>query len=375
MTLRSLAGASTLALLTGCSNQWGGRPACGGCARPTPYVQVDVVGGVGEGLQSLTVEVTKVEVQLPAGWVTLTTQPWVFDALAVAPPSTGATLPLTGSLTALRLTFGARSRAVLADGSTVSLPSPQPVMEVPVDVPMGLEGGSVHLALVLDPGLSVHRREGGYAFFPELRATDYYAPGRIQGQVLNAAGQPLPGVVVTAQSSSTPGEPRLLRRALTGADGRYSLAQLPAGTACHAVTWIAGRGGSYAPQASAAFTPTSAAPSATADFRLTARTDTATLQGLHAPAAGTAQAGIALLGYGAVNAGGNPQFFFVGATPTLLEGGQERHAFAGLPQGGAYQVRGRRRSWDANGHVSEDWRRSPDLGVLAGVDATANLVW
>ncbi|MCC6988472.1 MAG: carboxypeptidase regulatory-like domain-containing protein, partial [Acidobacteria bacterium] len=50
------------------------------------------------------------------------------------------------------------------------------------------------------------------------------APGRVQGQVLDTTGQPLPGVSVELEA---PGAASIV--ALTAADGRYTAAAVPAG--------------------------------------------------------------------------------------------------------------------------------------------------
>lgn len=361
--LRSLV---ALPLLAGALACGGGGCGCG--EAPTSTVGLALSGGAAEGLQAFTVAVTKVEALGAAGWVEGSRKRSSVDLVALAPPASqfldSLALP-PATYTALRLTFESPASARLADGSTVSVAVPVALAAAPITFSAG-DIASVDLALILDPGRCLQARGGGYALMPALLAVDRRRSGSIAGRLTESNGQPLPGAVVSVQWFEGLGDPRIARRALTRADGTYTLDLLPFGVAQHLVSWSTAGARAFEPRATAAFTPSSAQAAFAADLVVPARPDSAAVSGTISPAASATQSDEVELTYGPVQAGSLATLFIVGAKPASVQA-SESYAFGPIPQGSTYQLRARRRTWAADGSSSVSTQFSTDLGFLTGI--------
>lgn len=352
-----------LAALLGCS---GGSCACTP-APPAGSVSLSLAGGVAEGLQGFTVAITKVEALGSGGWVEGSRARTAVDlaALGSSVQALGALSLPPGTFSALRFTFEAPASARLADGSAVAVAVPVPLAIVPVAFSVG-DLAAVDLAVLLDPGRSLQVRNGGQVLRPDLRAVDRRRAGSLSGRLTESNGQPLAGAVVSVQWFEAFGEPRILRRALTKADGAYTLDLLPYGVAQHLVSWTTAGARAFEPRATAAFTPSAAQPSFTADLVVPPRVDTAGVSGALTPVAAADQSDEVELTYGPIQAGAEATLFIVG-TRTASVQTAETYAFGPFPQGSTYQLRVRRRTWAADGAATVTSRYGDDLGFLTGI--------
>ncbi|MBK8727207.1 MAG: carboxypeptidase regulatory-like domain-containing protein [Holophagaceae bacterium] len=352
-----------LAALVGCS---GGSCGCTP-APPVGSVSLSLAGGVAEGVQAFTVAITKIEALGPGGWVEGSRVRTIADLAALGSsvqPMGGLSLP-PGNYSALRFTFEAPASARLADGSTVAVAVPVPLATVPVTFSAG-DLAAVDLAVLLDPGRSLQARNGGEVLRPNLRAVDRRRAGSLSGRLTESNGQPVAGAVVSVQWFEAFGEPRLLRRALTKADGTYTLDLLPYGVAQHLVSWTTAGVRAFEPRATAAFTPSAAQPTFTADLVVPPRIDTAAVSGALTPVAATDQADEVELTYGPIQAGTEATLFIVGTRIASVQAA-ETYAFGPFPQGSTYQLRVRRRTWAADGATTVVSRYGDDLGFLTGI--------
>ncbi len=335
-------------------------------------LSVHLVGSVGDGVQALSLAIQKVELNGPQGWVTVASPNAAFPVATLvdggsAALATGANLA-TGSYTSLRLTLGQGSTAQLVGGNALALVPVAQVFVIPFNLAIG--ANVADLTLIVDPGRSVQPRGSALVFAPELRAVDRNASGSITGKFTDSLGQPLSGALVTAQYFQAFGEPAIHRRALTRADGGYTLDLLPYGTACYAVCFPQSGGHAFDPKASAAFTPQTGSPSGTFTASFTTRLDLGSANGTVTPVTNSAQGDEVQLLYGPILAGGVVQSFIIGTSPGIQQGSKESRSFTRLPAGSTYQLRAKRRAWSADGIFIEQTRFSDDYGLLANLNFT-----
>lgn len=159
----------------------------------------------------------------------------ISETLATAHPS-------AGSYVGLRLLLGSNNSVRLADGSVHPLKVPsgqQSGIKLSLDLVIA-EGDSQDLFIDFDVAESIHIVSAGrndqYILRPVLRAIEKRASGAINGR-LTVAGQdkPLAGATIYAESRDPQGQPQIVRRAQTGADGSYQLNLLPLDAAYHVV--------------------------------------------------------------------------------------------------------------------------------------------
>jgi hypothetical protein len=270
-----------------------------------------------------------------------------------------------GSYAALRLSFEPSATLRLLDGSTATVPLPVAQATAAVSLSVG-DLVPTEAAVLLDPGRCLQVRGAARAFMPLLQAVDRRRTGAVSGRITEAGGGGIPGLVVTAQAFEAFGEPRILRRTLTRADGSYTLDLLPWGQAQHVVTWVSAGGRAFDPRATAAFTPSEANAAVTADLAVPPRLDASSVSGTLTPPATAAQADEVELTYGPVQAGSTATLFIVGARIATV-GASETYTFGPFPQGSTYQLRVRRRTFAPDGTVSTVSRYGDDLGFLTGV--------
>ncbi len=350
-----------------------GGPGPGGTVVGTQSnVSVHLVGAPSDGVQALNLAIEKVEVNGPNGWVSVASPNAAFPIATLVDGSsaalaTAASLP-PGTYTALRLALGQSSTAQLRGGNVLPLALVAPATVIPLN--LAISSNFVDLVLIVDPGRSVQPKGSALVFAPELAAVDRNASGAITGKFTDNVGQPLAGALVTAQYFQAFGEPSILRRTLTHADGTYQLDLLPYGTPCYAVCLPQVAGRVFDPQASAAFLPQAGAAAATFNASFNPRTDLGSASGTVTPVTNAFQGDEITLLFGAIPAGGVPESFIIGTSPGILVGSAETWAFASLPAGSTYQLRAARRTWATDGTYQTDRRFSEDYGFLANLNFT-----
>jgi len=336
----------------------------------TSNLLVHLVGAPGDGVQALSLAIQKVELNGPNGWVTVASPNAAFSIITLVDGSsaalaTGANLA-PGTYTSLRLTLGQGSTAQLVGGNALPLVSTAQVFVIPFV--LNINSNIADLTLIVDPGRSVQPRGSTLVFTPELIAVDRNASGSITGKFTDSVGQPLAGALVTAQYFQAFGVPAIQRRALTRADGSYTLDLLPFGIDCYAVCFPQVGSRAFNPKASAAFTPQTGSPTATFTTSFTPRTDLSSTSGTVTPVTTSTQGDEIQLFYGPILAGAVIQSFIIGTSPGVQQGGTESWAFTSLPAGSTYQLRAKRRTWSADGTFIEQTRFSDDYGFLANLN-------
>lgn len=332
---------------------------------------IHLVGGPGDGVESLSLSIQKVELNGAQGWTVIATPASAYSITTLVDGSSATLASGTSSLqpgayTALRLTMGTGSTAQLVGGNALPLLSAAPVFVIPVN--FNLTNSAVDLTLIVDPGRSVQPQGNTLLFTPEFRVVDRNLSGGIVGKFSDAAGPPISGALVTAQTFQALGEPVILRRVLTHADGSYALDLLPYGVASYAVCFPQASGKVYEPKASAAFTPQAGAAMATFNTNFITRSDLASTSGKMIPSASAAQGDEIKLLFGAIQAGATPQMFIIGTSPGIQAGSAETYGFQKLPAGSTYQIRPTRRTWSADGAFVPITKFSDDLGFLANTN-------
>lgn len=367
MRARPLAGALSACGLFASLGCGGGGCGCSEPAPSRPAVSLFLASGPAEGIQSLSIALTKVEAQGPGGWVAGSQARSAVDLVVLGSgqqPLGSLTLP-AGAYTALRLTFEASASVRFQDGSTATVAVPVTQAVAPVGLSVG-DLAATEVAVIVDPGRSLQSRAGSWAFLPVLQAVDRRRTASVAGRITESGGAPVAGLVVSSQAFESLGEPRLLRRALTRADGTYTLDLLPYGQAQHVVTWAAAGGRAFEPRATAPFTPSEAMAAVTADLVVPPRLDSASVSGSLTPLASAIQSDEVELTFGPIQAGPAPTLFIVGARLAAV-GASETYAFGPFPQGSTYQLRVRRRTFAADGTVAVVSRYGDDLGFLTGI--------
>lgn len=356
-----------------------GAAGCGGGHQPLPpstptqgLMTLRLGGGPGDGLRALRVQVAKVEVEGPAGWIVVATASKLVDLVALASGTTeilseSTAPPLSGSFARVRVSFGSNATVTLEDGREMALTPPRSVI---VEAPLTFTGPQQGLTLVLDPGRSLQPWEGALLFRPHLQALTHDQVGRVQGR-LTAGGQGLGGVVVTAQTFPQLGVPRILQRVVTGADGTYSLSLLPRGVPLHVVSQPVTPVASFDPQASASIILGDQTETWQASF--TSRSSLAAFRGAFLPPATSDQSGDVQL-LGPVQAGSEVKLFALRSVPTTLQGGAETHGMGRIP-GGSYVLRAYRTTWRGDGAMVVQGQNSVDLGLVPEFETQVDFRW
>lgn len=359
---------TALLFLVACSG--GGGDGKSNITRTASNLSVHLVGSPGDGVQALSLAIQKIELNGLQGWVTVASPNAAFSVVTLVDGSsaelaTGANLA-AGTYSSLRLTLGQGSTAQLAGGNALPLVPAAQAFVIPFN--LAISSNVADLTLIVDPGRSVQSRGSTLVFAPELRAVDRNASGAITGKFTDSLGQPLVGALVTAQYFQAFGEPAILRRALTRADGGYTLDLLPFDTACYAVCFAQVGTRAFEPRASAVFTPQTGAATATFTTGFSQRADLASTSGTVSPSAGPAQGDEIQLLFGPIQAGGVTQSFIIGTRAGIQQGSTESWAFTKLPAGSTYQLRLKRRTWSPDGTFIEQTRFSDDYGFLANLN-------
>jgi hypothetical protein len=290
-TMLGILGAGALTLFLAC----GGGDSGSGMAT----INVKLVDGPINGFSEINLNVQKVEIAGEAGWITLGTPNRTINLLSLtggvsATLANGATVP-AGHFTQMRLVLGSGNTIKLADGTVADLTTPSAMQSgikliVNFDVQPGttkdvvIDFDAAHSIQVVQTGAS-----SKYILRPTIRAVDVLATGSISGTFTDGSGAALGGSEVTAQVLDASGNPTVVRRTSTGADGSYILDLLPVGGAYYVVAQPVVGGQSFAAKASGAFTISSASPTFVYDASFVSAPATGGVNGTITPTAGTDQ--------------------------------------------------------------------------------------
>lgn len=324
--------------------------ACGGDGGGTATINVRLVDGPISGYSHIYLDIQKVEIGGEGGWITLGEPKQVFDLLSLtggvsATLVNGKTIP-AGHYTQMRLVLGSDNTIVL-DGETETVAE--------LTVPSGMQSGvkllanfdvlpgttrdvvidfvAAHSVQVVQTGASAK-----YILRPTIHVvTDFLATGSISGKLVDGGGAPLPGAEVTAQVLDGAGVPAVVRQAITGTDGSYTLDLLPAGGSYYVVSQPVVGTQAYGAKASAAIPIDSASPTAVYNASFAAVAATGTLGGTITPAATGDLA--ELLQVLPPGGSGSATFVLRGVVPVVSA--TETYGFASVPPG-SYFVRATR---------------------------------
>lgn len=327
---------------------------------------VKLVDGPLDGLKAMNVEVQKVELIDAQGSATVLASPnRVIDLLKLQgglSDTLAAVQIEAGSYQGLRLLLGANNSVQLADGSVHALTTPsaqQSGLKVAIDLTVDA-GGDHTLVVDFDVAASLQLHTAGhsnkYMLRPALRAVNAQTSGAISGHLSDAAsGQPLGGAAVFAETRDANGQPHIVRRVLSAADGSYRLDLLPLGASYLVVSQPVVDGVSYAAKVSDALALTAAASSATFDAQLSATMGSGSLEVQVSPVATDQQSDTCMLLRGDAGSA------VIVATQAASVDSAESAQWTQLPPG-AYKVQCLRRS-------SAD--SSDDAGTLSQPAAAA----
>ena len=334
---------------------------------PGPYAKIEL-------------DVQKVEIRSDAsGWLTLGTPGKVIDLLSLTGGvaetlASGASLP-AGSYGQLRLVLGPSSQVTLQDGSVQPLKVPSGMQSgVKLNVHFDVAAGTTKDVFVdfdASRSIFVHMAgmSGQYLLRPVVCAVDRVVTGSIAGKLTDAqTGAGIAGAIVMAETvDAVTGAPAVIRSALTGADGSYTLDLLPVGATYYVVSQPVSGTVSYGAQASAPLAITQAAPTAPWSAAFTPAltgsaggsvTPTATLDD-----ADTVVATQTLQAHDLV----------VRTAAATVANGVESWSLTALPAG-VYGVAIVRRTVDSTGAETEHDGVPVNVTVASGAQATVDLV-
>lgn len=311
---------------------------------------VKLVDGPLDGLKAMNVEVQKVQLIDAQGSATELAAPnRVIDLLKLQggiSDTLAAVQIAAGSYQGLRLLLGANNSVQLADGSMHPLTTPsaqQDGLKVAIDLSVDT-GGEHTLVIDFDVAASLQLHTAGhsdkYMLRPALRAVNVQTSGAISGHLSDAAsGQPLGGAAVFAETRDANGQPHIVRRVLSSADGSYRLDLLPLGASYMVVSQPIVDGVPYAAKVSDALPLNADALSATFDAQLSATKEIGSLQVQVSPMATDQQGDTCML------LRGDPGRAVIVASQAASVDSAESAQWNQLPFG-AYTVQCLRRSGD-----------------------------
>ena len=372
---RSLLAGGALAGLLACG---GSSSGSGGSGR----MNVSLVDGPTSGYQHINLDIQQVQIHGPSGWVTLSSPNQTYDLLSLtngisATLANGATLP-AGRYEQMRLILGSGNTVMLSDGSTQ-----------PLTVPSGLQSGVKLIAsfdvqagttddvfIDFDAAHSIQVVQTGasnkYILRPTVRAFDKLATGSVTGKLTDGASNPIAGAEVFAETLDASGDPTIVRGAITGSDGSYTLDLLPTGGTYLAVSQPITATASYNAQASAGFMVSSSAPTFTWNTSFTQALATGLVTGTYTSVAASNQSDmvdlIQSLPQGSTAATGS---FVVQTQMAAVAGATESYAFSAEPTGD-YTVRSTRTTLNADGSTTVSASVTGSGTVTSGGTLTVN---
>ncbi|HJU84622.1 MAG TPA: DUF4382 domain-containing protein, partial [Holophagaceae bacterium] len=292
LLLTPLIAASALGLFLGCGSSGSG----GGSGS----MNVHLVDGPINGYTAINLNIQKLEINGPDGWVTLSTPNKTVNLLSLTGGvsetlAAGVSLPV-GHYGQMRLVLGSGNTVTLSDGSTVDLTTPSGMQSgiklvVSFDVQAGttedvfIDFDAAHSIQVVQTGAS-----NKYILRPTLWAFDQVVTGSISGTLTDSvSGSALAGATVYAETLDGSGNPAIARTVVTDASGHYTLDLLPVGGTYFVVSQPLVGGAAYDAQASQGFSITSGGAVFTFNGAFTAATATGGVGGSFATAASTDQ--------------------------------------------------------------------------------------
>ena len=373
--LRGCLGMAALLALAACGGTSG---ASGG----TGTMNVRMVDAPISGYQSVFINIQRVDINGPSGWVTLSTPNQTYDLLSLtnglsATLANGATLP-AGHYGQMRLVLGSGNTVVLSDGSSHPLTTPSAMhsglkLIVSFDVQAGttddvfIDFDAAHSIQVVHAGASSQ-----YILRPTIRAFAQVATGSVSGKLTDGSSNALAGAEVYAETLDASGSPTIVRGAITASDGTYTLDLLPSGGTYFIVSQPVTATASYDAQASAGFAVTTATPTFTWNASFTQALATGTVTGTYASAAAADQSDtvdlLQTLPEGSTVTMGT---FAIHTQIAAVSGTTESYTFAQVPTGD-YSVRSTRSTVNADGSTTVS---APVLGsgtVTASGTLTVN---
>jgi hypothetical protein len=359
---------------------------CGGggtheSAPPNGSISVRMVDGPINGYTEINLNVQKVEVASDAsGWVTIGMPNRTINLLALtggvsATLADGATLA-AGHYTQMRLVLGSGNTLKLADGTVVDLTTPSGMQSgikliVNFDVLAGttrdvfIDFDAAHSIQVTQTGVSMK-----YMLRPTIRAVDLAATGSISGTLTDSAGAPLAGAEVTAQTLDLSGQPTVVRRVYTAADGHYTLDLLSTGASYYVVAQPVVGTQAYAAKASGAFAVNASTPTFTYNASFTAAATAGSVAGVITPVATTTEHDVVDL-LEDLAPGGTGSATFIVRSGVASVATTETYGFSTVPTGG-YQARATRYTTNTDGSVTTTASAPMALTVNASAATTLN---
>ena len=276
--------------------------ACGGSSSSgggSGSMNVHLVDGPISGYQNIFLNIQKVEINGPNGWVTLSTPNQTYDLLSLtnglsATLANGATLP-AGHYEQMRLVLGSGNTVVLSDGSSHPLTTPSGMQSgLKLIVSFDVQAGTTSDVFIdFDAAHSIQVNHTGtsdkYILRPTIRAFAKSATGSVSGKLVDGSNNALAGAEVYAETLDASGSPTIVRSGVTASDGTYLLDLLPTGGTYFIVSQPVTASASYNAQASAGFAITSSTPTFTWNASFTQALATGTVTGTYATAAAADQ--------------------------------------------------------------------------------------
>jgi hypothetical protein len=328
-------------------------PDAGSAPARSGALSVSLVDAPAGRYREVNIDVQRIEIGDEAGaWIPLASPQRVIDLLQLqhgVHAELGAMALPPGRYPMLRLLLGDRSTVQLADGTVQ-----------PLRVPSGMQSGlkllidlsvqaadKLDLVLDFDAAESIHLIRAGkndrYMLRPVLRAVLRQASGQIHGHLTAAdTSQPLAGATVTAQVLDGAGQPVVLRRVLTAADGSYRLDLLPLGQKYVVIARAAEGARAYEIQHSGELALDLAHPDETFDAALGLLSESGGLHGTVTPMAGEGESDTCTLLQEV------PGRRYILASDVTTQDAVESFRFPALPVG-AYSVQCERRAQSSSG--------------------------
>ncbi|HJW09128.1 MAG TPA: DUF4382 domain-containing protein, partial [Holophagaceae bacterium] len=347
-------------------------------------MNVRLVDGPINGYTAINLNIQKVEINGPNGWVTLSTPNKTVNLLDLT-GGVSETLASGVSLGAghygqMRLVLGSGNSVTLSDNSTHDLTTPSGMQSgIKLVVSFDVQAGTTEDVFIdFDAAHSIQITQTGtgsnkYILRPTIRAFDQVVTGSISGTLTDSvSGAALAGATVYAETLDGSNDGVIARTVVTDASGHYTLDLLPVGGTYFVVSQPIVGSVAYNAAASQGFAVTSGMATFTFNGSYTAAVATGGVSGSFATAATADQSDTVDLLQGLAEGGSATTANFVvqSQIATVTTTG-ETYAFATVPVGG-YLVRNTRTTFAADGTTSSTATVSPSISVAATLTTTVN---
>jgi hypothetical protein len=365
------------ALFMGCSSSGSGSGSGSGT------MNVHMVDGPINGYTAIDLNIQKVEINGPSGWVTLSMPNKTVDLLTLT-GGVSETLASGASLAAghygqMRLVLGSGNTITTSDGVTHDLTTPSGMQSglklvVSFDVQAGttadvfIDFDAAHSIQVVQTGAS-----DKFILRPTIRAFDQTVTGSISGTLTDSVtGGPLAGATVYAETMDAVSGAAIARTVVTDGSGHYTLDLLPVGGTYFVVSQPVVGTTAYNAQASGGFAVTSGMATFTFNGAFTAAAATGGVDGSYATAATADQSDTVDLMQNLVEGSSatSADFIVRSQIATVTTTG-ETYAFATVPVG-SYAVRNTRTTMAADGSTSAVVTTHTGVSVTAALTVVVN---